>query len=76
MTDAGFGRLLYTDCAPGTGRGGGGGFQVQAQSPQVTPRRSALATSWLLYEVQSAWALEERPVVDFPPGFAHAHAPV
>ena len=37
MTDAAFGRLLYTDCAPGTGRGGGGGFQIQAQSPAVDP---------------------------------------
>ena len=46
MTDAGFGRLLYTDCAPGTGRGGGSGFQVQAQSPRVDGEGSALATSW------------------------------
>jgi hypothetical protein len=74
MTAAGFGRLLYTDCAPGTGRSGGGGFQVQAQSPEVDSRGSALATSWLLYEVQSAWLAEQRPVGAFPPGFAHVAA--
>jgi hypothetical protein len=71
---AGFGRLLYTDCAPGTGRSGGGGFQVQAQSPEVTGRWTALATTWLLYEVQSPWLAEQRPVGDFPPGFAHVAA--
>jgi hypothetical protein len=71
MTTAGFGRLLYTDCAPGTGRSGGGGFQVQAQSPAVTSTWSALATSWLLYEVQNAWVTDQRPVGEFPPGFAH-----
>ncbi len=71
MTDAGFGRLLYTDCAPGTGRGGGGGFQVQAQSPRVDGRGSVLATTWLLYEVQNAWVVEQRPADEFPPGFAH-----
>jgi hypothetical protein len=74
MTDAGFGRLLYTDCAPGTGRGGGGGFQVQAQSPQVDGKGSALATGWLLYEVQNAWVVGQRPVDEFPPGFAHVAA--
>jgi GTPase-associated protein 1, N-terminal domain type 2/GTPase-associated protein 1, middle domain len=75
MTDAGFGRLLYTDCAPGTGRGGGGGFQVQAQSPRVDREGSALATGWLLYEVQNAWVAERRPVEEFPPGFAHVAGP-
>jgi hypothetical protein len=74
MTEAGFGRLLYTDCAPGTGRGGGGGFQVQAQSPRVDGSGSALATGWLLYEVQNAWVVEQRPVDDFPLGFAHVAA--
>ncbi len=71
---AGFGRLLYTDCAPGTGRSGGGGFQVQAQSPDVDSNGSALATTWLLYEVQNAWLSEQRSVSDFPPGFAHVAA--
>jgi hypothetical protein len=74
MTDPGFGRLLYTDCAPGTGRGGGGGFQVQAQSPEVDGKWSALATSWLLYEVQNAWVAAQRPAGEFPPGFAHVSA--
>lgn len=74
MTDEGFGRLLYTDCAPGAGRGGGGGFQVQAQSPGVDSRLSAIATSWLLYEVQDTWVSERRPVGEFPRGFAHAAA--
>ena len=74
MTTAGFGRLLYTDCAPGTGRSGGGGFQVQAQSPEVDSKGLALATSWLLYEVQNAWITEQRPASEFPPGFAHVAA--
>jgi hypothetical protein len=74
MTDVGFGRLLYTDCAPGAGRGGGGGFQVQAQSPAMDSQGSALATTWLLYEVQNAWVTEQRPAGQFPPGFAHAVA--
>ena len=72
MTEGGFGRLLYTDCAPGTGRGGGGGFQVQAQSPGVDKDQSALATGWLLYEVQNPWVVAGRPVQAFPRGFAHA----
>ena len=72
MTEAGFGRLLYTDCAPGAGRSGGGGFQVQAQSPGVDKDQSALATGWLLYEVQNPWVVDGRPVADFPPGLAHA----
>jgi GTPase-associated protein 1, N-terminal domain type 2/GTPase-associated protein 1, middle domain len=74
MTGTGFGRLLYTDCAPGTGRGGGGGFQVQAQSPQVDGNRAALATSWLLYDVQNAWIAAQRPANEFPRGFAHVAA--
>ena len=35
MTAGAFDRLLYTDCRAGTGRGAGGGFQVQAQSAGV-----------------------------------------
>lgn len=68
------GRLLYTDCAPGTGRGSGGGFQIQAQSPGVDPQQASLAVSWLLYEAQNAWVADRRPVEDFPIGFAHARA--
>ena len=71
MTDDAFGRLLYTDCKPGTGRGSGGGFQVQAQSDNVDSRQSSTAVSWLLYEAQTAWIAERRPLEDFPPGFAH-----
>ena len=41
MTAAAFDRLLYTDCRPVTGRGAGGGFQVQAQSAGVDPAQSA-----------------------------------
>ena len=72
MTAAAFDRLLYTDCRPGTGRGAGGGFQVQAQSSGVDSAQSALAVGWLLYEVQDAWIVQRRPVEDFPLGFAHA----
>jgi GTPase-associated protein 1, N-terminal domain type 2/GTPase-associated protein 1, middle domain len=74
MTDPAFGRLLYTDCAPGTGRGSGGGFQIQAQSPSVDPRQASFAVGWLLYEAQSAWVAARRPVEDFPLGFAHSSA--
>ena len=74
MTANAFGRLLYTDCAPGTGRGSGGGFQVQAQSDGVDPQQSSFAVSWLLYEAQNAWVADRRPVEDFPLGFAHARA--
>ena len=66
-----FERLLYTDCLPGTGRGAGGGFQVQAQSAGVDAAQSAAAVRWLLYDVPSAWTGTGRPVEDFPPGLAH-----
>ena len=74
MTVSAFGRLLYTDCAPGTGRGPGGGFQVQAQSPGVDPQQASLAVTWLLYEAQNAWVADRRPVEDFPLSFAHCAA--
>jgi hypothetical protein len=74
MTTSAFGRLLYTDCLPGTGRGSGGGFQVQAQSPNVDSKQATFAVGWLLYEAQNAWIAERRPVEDFPPGFAHSNA--
>jgi GTPase-associated protein 1, N-terminal domain type 2/GTPase-associated protein 1, middle domain len=72
MTGEFFDRLLYTDCKPGTGRGAGGGFQVQAQSPGVGSAQSDLAISSLLYEVQLPWTNQQRPVEDFPLGLAHA----
>jgi GTPase-associated protein 1, N-terminal domain type 2/GTPase-associated protein 1, middle domain len=71
MTAELFDRLLYTDCKPGTGRGAGGGFQVQAQSSGVDSAQSNQAVSWLLYEVQLSWLNQRRPVEDFPLGFAH-----
>jgi hypothetical protein len=71
MTAELFDRLLYTDCRPGMGRGAGGGFQVQAQSSGVDPAQSQLAVSWLLYDVQLPWLRRQRPVEDFPLGFAH-----
>ena len=72
MTGDAFERLLYTDCRAGTGRGAGGGFQVQAQSAGVDSAQSNMAVSWLLYEAQNAWIMHGRPVEDFPLGFAHA----
>jgi hypothetical protein len=66
-----FGRLLYTDCLPGAGRGAGGGFQVQAKSAGVNAEQTALAVGSLLYEVQVPWLSERRPVGEFPLGFAH-----
>jgi GTPase-associated protein 1, N-terminal domain type 2/GTPase-associated protein 1, middle domain len=72
MTADAFGRLLYTDCRAGTGRGSGGGFQIQAQSAGVDAAQARMAVSWLLYEAQNAYIVQRRPVEDFPPGFAHA----
>ena len=54
MTADAFGRLLYTDCRAGTGRGAGGGFQIQAQSAGVDAAQARMAVSWLLYEAQNA----------------------
>jgi hypothetical protein len=72
MTADVFDRLLYTDCLPGTGRGAGGGFQVQAQSPGVRSGQSKLAVGSLLYEVQVPWLNQRLPVGEFPLGLAHA----
>lgn len=73
MTAEIFERLLYTDCLPGTGRGAGGGFQVQAQSSGVDSGQSKLAVGSLLYEVQIPWLNQRLPVGEFPLGLAHAH---
>jgi GTPase-associated protein 1, N-terminal domain type 2/GTPase-associated protein 1, middle domain/GTPase-associated protein 1, C-terminal domain len=72
MTGGAFDRLLYTDCKAGTGRGAGGGFQVQAQSAGVDAAQSKMARGWLLYEVPTAWIADRRPVGEFPLGFAHS----
>lgn len=66
-----FGRLLYTDCRPGGGLGGGGGFQVQAKSPEVDPDQSRMAIALLTYSIPSS-GFAGRPVEDYPEGFAHA----
>jgi len=73
MTTEAFDRLLYTDCLPGTGRGAGGGFQVQAQSSGVDSAQSKLAVGSLLYEVQVPWLNQRLPIGEFPVGIAHAH---
>jgi hypothetical protein len=72
MTTEAFDRLLYTDCLPGTGRGAGGGFQVQAQSSGVDSAQSKLAVGSLLYEVQVPWLNQRLPIGEFPLGLAHA----
>lgn len=72
MTARGFDRLLYTDCRAGTGRGAGGGFQVQAQSAGVDAAQSKMAVGWLLYDVPNTLIVQRRPVEEFPLGFAHA----
>lgn len=72
MTAGAFDRLLYTDCRAGTGRGAGGGFQVQAQSAGVDAAQSKMAVGWLLYDAPTAWIVQRRPVEEFPLGFAHA----
>jgi GTPase-associated protein 1, N-terminal domain type 2/GTPase-associated protein 1, middle domain len=73
MTAEAFDRLLYTDCLPGSGRGAGGGFQVQAQSSGVDSAQAKLAVASLLYEVQVPWLNQRRPISEFPLGIAHAH---
>lgn len=72
MTAGSFDRLLYTDCRAGTGRGAGGGFQVQAQSAGVDAAQSKMAIGWLLYDPPNAWIMQRRPVEEFPLGLAHA----
>src|SRR5580704_16612738 len=67
-----FDRLLYTDCRAGTGRGAGGGFQVQAQSAGVDAAQAKMAVGWLLYDAPNAWIVQRRPVEEFPLGLAHA----
>jgi len=74
MTANAFDRLLYTDCRAGTGRGAGGGFQVQAQSAGVDAAQAKMAVGWLLYEAPNAWIVQRRPVEEFPLGLAHATA--
>jgi len=72
MTVGAFDRLLYTDCRAGTGRGAGGGFQVQAQSSGVDSAQAKMAVGWLLYDAPNAWIVQRRPVEEFPLGLAHA----
>ena len=72
MTADEFDRLLYTDCRAGTGRGAGGGFQIQAQSEGVDSAQAKMAVGWLLYEAQNTWIAQRRPVEEFPLGFSHA----
>lgn len=67
-----FDRLLYTDCLPGQGRAGTGGFQVQARSAGVDSTQERAAVGALLYEAQDTWIVEERPVEEFPLGLAHS----
>jgi GTPase-associated protein 1, N-terminal domain type 2/GTPase-associated protein 1, middle domain len=71
MTVGAFDRLLYTDCRAGTGRGAGGGFQVQAQSSSVDSAQAKMAVGWLLYDPPNAWIVQRRPVEEFPLGLAH-----
>lgn len=73
MTAEAFDRLLYTDCLPGSGRGAGGGFQVQAQSSGVDSGQAKFAVASLLYEVQVPWLNQRLPIGEFPLGIAHAH---
>ena len=75
MTAPAFGRLLYTDCAPGTGRGSGAaGSRYRPSRPRWTRGRPSFAVGWLLYEAQNAWVAERRPVEEFPLGLAHSNA--
>lgn len=72
MSTSTFERLLYTDCRPGEGLGGGGGYQVQAQSEGCSSAQVRMAVSWLLYSTQTRWINERREAEDFPGGMAHS----
>lgn len=68
-----FDTLIYTDCVPGQGLGGGAGLQFQARSPAADREAMTVVQRSLLYEPPDAWMRERRPVEDYPPSFAHIH---
>ena len=73
MTADAFDRLLYTDCRAGTGRGAGGGFQVQAQSAGVDSAQSQHGGG--LAALRGAERLDHAAPpgrATFRSGFAHA----
>ena len=72
MSGRAFDRLLYTDCRPGEGLGGGGGYQVQAQSEECAPAQVRMAVGSLLYSTQTRWLNERRSTKEFPLGLAHS----
>lgn len=74
MSEQIFDRLIYTDCRPGEGLGGGGGYQIQAQSTSCGAAQARMAVGWLLYSVQTRWVNEGRATADFPLGMAHTAA--
>jgi hypothetical protein len=67
-----FSRLLYTNCLPGQGIAPGGGFGVQAQSPDTPQALAKAATDTLLYVVPAKWAGNTAMAVgDYPRSLAH-----
>ena len=68
---SGFGSLYYTDCVPGQGLQGGGGFQFQAATPGVASEAMHVVQRSALYEPPAAWMRDRRPVADYPRSLAH-----
>jgi hypothetical protein len=66
-----FETLVYTDCRPGQGIGGGAGLQFQARSSEAAAAAEAMVRDHLLYEPYSAWMAANRAPGDYPPSFAH-----
>jgi len=67
----GFGSLYYTDCRPGEGLLGSGGFQFQATSGDIESDLPDLVKRSALYEPPSVWMHELRPVEHYPRSLAH-----
>jgi len=67
-----FSRLLYTNCFPGQGIAVGGGFGIQAQSPETPQALSKAAVDNLLYIAPAKWVGNPAMAVeDYPRSLAH-----
>lgn len=69
--DGAFGSLLYTDCLPGQGLRGSGGFQFQAASSGVSREAMSLVQRSALYEPPVIWMREHRPLAEYQPSLTH-----
>ncbi|MBW6436454.1 hypothetical protein KZ829_22185 [Actinoplanes hulinensis] len=72
--DRRFETLVYTDCRPGEGLGGGAGLQFQARSSDAAVAAQTLVKDRLLYEPPARWMADRRPAGEYPPSFGHLSA--